>query len=51
MFTDTHCHILSESYDNIDEIFKLAEQSNVNRFIVSGYNLVSSLEVIGLIKK
>ena len=51
MFTDTHCHILSESYDNIDEIFKLAEQNNVNRFIVSGYNLVSSLEVLDMIKK
>ena len=36
MFTDTHCHLYNEYYDNIDVIINNAQQNDVNRFIVSG---------------
>src|SRR5574344_807781 len=49
MFTDTHCHLLKESYDSISDIINNAVNSDVNRFIVSGYNYASSLEVLTLI--
>src|SRR5574344_673669 len=49
MFTDTHCHLLSEYYDNISREIKLANDNNVNRFIVSGYNYVSSMAVLKLV--
>lgn len=50
MFTDTHCHLLSEYYDDINSELSLANKCHVNRFIVSGYNYESSLEVLDLIK-
>ena len=51
MFTDTHCHVLSESYDDIAEVLKESTLNNVNRFIISGYNYPSSMEVLSLINK
>ena len=33
MFCDTHCHILSEYYDDIDEILKDAKEVGVSRVI------------------
>lgn len=49
MFTDTHCHLFKEYYKDISREIKLAEENNINRFIVSGYNYESSLEVLNLI--
>jgi TatD DNase family protein len=51
MFTDTHCHILSEYYDSINEIVDNASLNGVNRFIVGAYNYASSQEVLKLINK
>ena len=51
MFCDTHCHILSEYYDDIDEILKNAKEAGVSRVINAAYNLESSKEVMALIKK
>lgn len=50
MFTDTHCHVLREDYDNIDEVLSNAKNNNVNRIICSAYNMSSSKEVLELSK-
>lgn len=51
MFCDTHCHVLSEYYDDIDEILKNAKEAGVSRVINAAYNLESSKEVMALVKK
>lgn len=51
MFCDTHCHVLSEYYDDIDEILKDAKEAGVSRVINAAYNLESSKEVMALVKK
>lgn len=51
MFTDTHCHILKENYDNIHLIMNNAKAAGINRFIVGAYNETSSLEVLNLINQ
>lgn len=51
MFTDTHCHVLNEYYNDIDEIIKKAKDNNVNRIIDAAYNYESSLEVLSLVNK
>lgn len=51
MFCDTHCHVLSEYYDNIDELLKDAKEAGVSRVINAAYNLESSKEVMALVKK
>ena len=51
MFTDTHCHIFKEYYDDIDEIIKNAKNNNIDRIIVASDNYKSSLEVLDLVKK
>ena len=48
MFTDTHCHIYKEYYENIDEILKRALESNINRVINNGCNRESNKEVLAL---
>ena len=51
MFTDTHCHVFKEYYNNIDEIIDNAKNNNVNRLIVAADNYQSCLEVLDLISK
>ena len=51
MFTDTHCHVYKEYYDNIDEIINNAEEAKVNRLIVAACNQESANEVLELISK
>lgn len=48
MYIDTHCHILSKEYDNID---KIIEEIEDNIAIISGYDYNSNLEVIELSKR
>ena len=36
MFTDTHCHLSKEDYDNIDEVIDRAKENNVDRLIICG---------------
>ena len=48
MFTDTHCHIYQEYYENIDEIFNNAINNNVNRFIVCGCSKKDNEEVLSI---
>ena len=45
---DTHCHIFSEYYDNIDEVINKMKDCII---IVSGTNDVDNLEVINLCNK
>lgn len=51
MFTDTHCHVISEEYSNYEEIILNLKQNNIKRIIINGYNLVSNQEVIKLVNK
>lgn len=51
MFTDTHCHLYNEYYDNIDVIINNAQQNSINRFIVSGCSTKDNNEVINIIKR
>ena len=51
MFTDTHCHIYQEYYENIDEILKNAQENGVNRMINNGCDEKSNEEVLKLIEK
>ena len=45
MLTDTHCHLYSEYYDDIDGIIKESESNNVTRFINNGCNRKTNEEV------
>lgn len=51
MFTDTHCHIFKEYYENIEEILNNAEINNITRFINNGCDQKSNIEVLNLIEK
>ena len=51
MLTDSHCHIFSEDYNDIDSIINNAKEKGVDRLIISAYNFESSKEVLSLIKK
>lgn len=49
MFTDTHCHIYKEYYDNIQDIINESKTNGVNRWISAGCNMKSNEEVIKLL--
>lgn len=51
MFTDSHCHIYDEYYENIEEIITLAKDNKVNRFINNGCDSKTNIEVIDKIAK
>ena len=51
MFTDTHCHIYQEYYEDISSIINNATNLGVNRFINNGCDYKSNLEVLDLINK
>lgn len=51
MFTDTHCHIFKEYYEDIDEIINNANNSKINRIIVASDNQSTANEVLDLVKK
>lgn len=46
MLTDTHCHLFKEYYENIDLVINNAIKSGVSRYIVSGCDHKSNVEVI-----
>lgn len=48
---DTHCHIFSEYYDDIDAVIGRAIKDGVKMLIVNGYNMNSNIEVLELVKK
>jgi TatD DNase family protein len=51
MFTDTHCHILSNYYYNLEETLQNLENNHIKRIIINGYDLKSNQEVIQLSQK
>lgn len=51
MFTDTHCHILKEDYENPDDIIIKSLKNNIKRIIISGYDYNSNKEALNLAKK
>lgn len=51
MFTDTHCHLFSESYDSFDEILRNAFSCHVHRFFLAGTNTSNNKEILSLIRK
>ena len=51
MFTDTHCHIFKEYYEDIDQVLNDASLNLVNRYINNGTDLKSNKEVLSLINK
>lgn len=50
MLIDTHCHVLSSEYDNVDEILSKSLQK-VDKIIINAYDLKSSKEAIQLANK
>lgn len=51
MFTDTHCHIFSEYYKDIDLIINNAYNNKVTKFINNGVDTNTNKEVIELSQK
>ena len=48
---DTHCHIFSDYYDNIDAVIERAIKAGVRMLIVNGCNMKTNREVLDLVKK
>lgn len=51
MLVDTHCHIFSEYYDDIEEVIMRAKDAGVKAIIVNGVDRKSNKEVLELVKK
>lgn len=51
MFTDSHCHLLNEYYEDIELIIKSAKEHKVDKYINNATNIASCLEVIATSKK
>ncbi len=52
MFTDTHCHLYNEYYEEgIDSIYEKMEESKINRVINNGCDTKSNKEVIDKLGK
>ena len=51
MFTDTHCHLYKEYYEDLDEILKNCQKNKINRMINNGCDSKSNQEVLYLITK
>ena len=52
MFTDTHCHIYNEYYDNnIEQVYEKMKEANVDRIINNGCDSKSNKEVLYLLGK
>lgn len=51
MFTDTHCHIFSEYYEDINKVLENAKNVDITQVINNGCDTKSNKEVIELINK
>ena len=47
---DTHCHLLSDEYDNLEEILLELEKNNI-KCIINGCDQISNIETLTLSKK
>ena len=48
---DTHCHLYSEYYDNLDELIDKLKESDIKAVIVNGCDMKSNKEILELTKK
>lgn len=51
MFTDTHCHIFSEYYSDINQVLENAKSVDINRVFNNGCDYESNKEVLKLINE
>lgn len=51
MFTDTHCHLYGEYYDDLENIFQKMKSNQINRVINNGCDNLSNKEVLSLVNK
>lgn len=51
MYIDTHCHLSSEDYDNIDLIVKENRESGIEKVVISGCTRESIIESLDFSKK
>ena len=51
MFTDTHCHIYSTYYEDIDSVIEDSVKKGVTKYINNGCDTLSNKEVVELIHK
>lgn len=51
MFIDSHCHLLSNEYEDVDNEIEKAIKSGVKKIIINGYDVESSTEAVELSKK
>jgi TatD DNase family protein len=50
MLIDTHCHLLSTEYNNLEDVIK-DTNDKVDKIIINGYDLKSSIEAVKLAKE
>lgn len=48
---DTHCHITSEYFDDLDKIIVKIKNVGIKKIIVNGCDMKSNLEVLDLVKR
>ena len=46
MYFDTHVHLNSERYENIEEVIKSALDNGVEKMLVAGYDVETSLKAV-----
>ena len=51
MLIDTHCHLFSEYYEDIDEVVERSKNAGVGMLIVNGIDRKTNEEVLGLVSK
>lgn len=51
MLIDSHCHVLSSEYDDIDKIIKDVFATDVGKIIINGFDLASSIEAVSIAEK
>ncbi len=51
MLIDSHCHVLKSEYSNPDSIIKKSLSSGIDKLIINGYDLKSSMEAVYLAQK
>lgn len=51
MLIDSHCHLLSTEYDDVDKAINEALSSGVTKLIINGYDVLSSKEAVSLSDK
>lgn len=51
MFTDSHCHLLKEDYEDVNEIIEKSYNNKITKMIASGCDYKTNKEMLELISK